>query len=63
MAKHEDFAHKTPTDDEQMAKHEDFPNQDPIKKAADDHAHEKNHDKDDAKANDEEGKMLKALKK
>ena len=63
MAKHEDFAHKTPTDDEQMAKHEDFPNQDLIKKATNDHAHDKNHDHEDAKANDEEGKMLRALKK
>ena len=47
-----------------MAKHEDFhDHHDLIKKAAEDHAHDKNHDKDDAHANDEEGKMLKALKK
>jgi hypothetical protein len=62
MAKHEDFAHKTPTDDEQMAKHEDLSNND-LSKASKDHAHDKNHDHSDAKANDEEGKMLKALKK
>jgi hypothetical protein len=62
MAKHEDFAHKTPNDDEQMAKHEDFGHHD-SHKAGLDHAHDHNHDHADAKANDEEGKMLKALKK